>query len=96
MVKKNSSHWMGKHRLIGIKEAVDEDPELGEDELSIIFITHRTEEKERSRRLFTTLNKNAVRVSKGEIIALDEDDTIAITVRDLVTKKQDVLWTIES
>ena len=78
----------GQHRLIGIKEAVDEDPELGEDELSIIFITHRTEEKERSRRLFTTLNKNAVRVSKGEIIALDEDDTIAITVRDLVTKNK--------
>ena len=78
----------GQHRLIGIKEAVDEDPELGEDELSIIFITHRTEEKERSRRLFTTLNKNAVRVSKGEIIALDEDDTMAITVRDLVTKNK--------
>ena len=74
----------GQHRLIGIKEAVDEDPELGEDELSIIFITHRREEKERSRRLFTTLNKNAIRVSKGEIIALDEDDTMAITVRRLV------------
>ena len=78
----------GQHRLIGIKEAVDADPKLGEDELSIIFIAHRTEEKERSRRLFTTLNKNAVRVSKGEIIALDEDDTMAITVRDLVTKNQ--------
>ena len=38
----------------------------------------------RSRRLFTTLNKNAVRVSKGETIALDEDDAMAITVRSLV------------
>ena len=78
----------GQHRLIGIKEAVAENPQLGEDELSIIFIAHRTdtEEKERSRRLFTTLNKNAVRVSKGETIALDEDDAMAITVRSLVTK----------
>ena len=80
----------GQHRLIGIKEAVAEAPHLGEDELSIIFIAHRTDldGMERTRRLFTTLNKNAVRVSKGEIIALDEDDTIAIIVRRLVTKNQ--------
>ena len=78
----------GQHRLIGIKEAVAESPHLGEDELSIIFIAHRTEPDgmERTRRLFTTLNKNTVRVSKGETIALDEDDTIAITVRRLVTE----------
>lgn len=78
----------GQHRLIGIKEAVAEAPHLGEDELSIIFIAHRTDQEgmERTRRLFTTLNKNAVPVSKGEIVALDEDDTMAITVRRLVTE----------
>ena len=78
----------GQHRLVGIKEAIAENPQLGEDELSIIFITHKTDQEgmERSRRLFTTLNKNAVRVSKGEIITLDEDDTMAITVRRLVTE----------
>ena len=78
----------GQHRLIGIKEAVKEDPQLGEDELSIIFIAHRTNQEgmTRSRRLFTTLNKNAITVSKGDRIALDEDDTMAITVRRLVTE----------
>ena len=78
----------GQHRLIGIKEAVTENSQLGEEELSIILIAHKTdtEGRERSRRLFTTLNKNAVRVSKGETIALDEDDTMAITVRNLVMK----------
>ena len=78
----------GQHRLIGIKEAVKENPELSEEELSIILIAHRTDEEgmKRSRRLFTTLNKEAVRVSKGEIIALDEDDSMAITVRRLVVK----------
>ena len=78
----------GQHRLIGIKEAIAENPQLGEDELSIIFIAHRTDTDgmERTRRLFTTLNKNAVRVLKGEMVALDEDDTMAITVRRLVTE----------
>ena len=78
----------GQHRLIGIKEAVGENPQLGEDEVSVIFIAHRTnpEGMKRSRRLFTTLNKNAVRVSKGETIALDEDDAMAITARKLVTE----------
>ncbi len=78
----------GQHRLIGIKQAVDESPQLGEDELAIIFIAHRTnpEGMIRSRRLFTTLNKYAVQVSKGETIALDEDDTMAILVRRLVTE----------
>ena len=80
----------GQHRLIGIKEAIAEDPQLGEDELSIIFIAHKTdiEGMERSRRLFTTLNKNAVSVSKGERIALDEDDAMAIAVRRLVMKNR--------
>ena len=61
---------------------------MGEDELAIIFIAHRTnpEGMKRSRRLFTTLNKFAVRVSKSETIALDEDDTMAIVVRRLVTE----------
>ena len=78
----------GQHRLIGIREAVAAAPHLGEDELSIIFIAHRTDPAglERSRSLFTTLNKNTVRVSKGETIALDEDDAMAITVRRLVTE----------
>ena len=76
----------GQHRLVGIKEALKENPELGDDELAVIFIAHHTDSagKERSRRLFTTLNKNAKPVSKGEIIALDEDDAMAITVRRLV------------
>ena len=80
----------GQHRLIGIKEAVKESPLLGEDELAIIFIAHKTnlEGMRRSRRLFTTLNKNAVRVSKGERIALDEDDTMAIIVRQLVMENR--------
>ncbi len=39
---------------------------------------------ERSRRLFTTLNRYAKPVSKMDIIALDEDDVVAIVTRMLV------------
>jgi len=76
----------GQHRLVGIQQAIKEKPSLSEDELTIIFIAHKTdaEGKKRSRRLFTTLNKNAKPVSKGEIIAFDEDDTMAIIARRLV------------
>ena len=77
----------GQHRLAGLKKAVkdglDDDPY---DEVSVIFVGHKDTEKglERTRRLFTTLNKTARPVSKGEIIALDEDDVMAICVRRLI------------
>lgn len=77
----------GQHRLSGIKKAVKEglkqDPP---DDLSVIFVAHKTTAKglERTRRLFTTLNKTAKPVSKGDIIALDEDDVMAICVRRLI------------
>lgn len=77
----------GQHRLAGIKKAVKDG--LGDDpfdDISVIFVGHKETRRglERTRRLFTTLNKTAKPVSKGEIIALDEDDVMAICVRRLV------------
>ena len=77
----------GQHRLAGIKRVVkdglEQDPY---DEVSVIFVAHRETDEglERTRRLFTTLNKTARPVSKGDIIALDEDDVMAICVRRLI------------
>lgn len=77
----------GQHRLSGIKKAIadglNQDPP---DDLSVIFVAHKTTKKglQRTRRLFTTLNKTAKPVSKGDIIALDEDDVMAICVRKLI------------
>lgn len=77
----------GQHRLAGIKEAIKSglDDDL-HDEFSIIFVAHKKGSKglERSRRLFTTLNKTAKPVLKGDIIALDEDDVMSICVRRLI------------
>ena len=78
----------GQHRLAGIKKAVKDGLEHDPyDEVSVIFVAHEkdsSEGLERTRRLFTTLNKTAKPVSKGDIIALDEDDVMAICVRRLV------------
>jgi DNA sulfur modification protein DndB len=76
----------GQHRLSGIKQTIAEKPELGEEEISVIFVAHKNTKPglQRSRRLFTVLNKTAKAVAKSEIIALDEDDTMAIITRRLL------------
>ena len=76
----------GQHRLAGIKAALDDDQELSEDLVSVIFVGHKNTRAGniRTRRLFTTLNKTAVKVRKRDIIALDEDDVMAILTRKFV------------
>ena len=76
----------GQHRLAGIRKALKKDGKLGFDEINVLFVAHQETEqgRQRTRRLFTTLNKRAKPVSKGSIIALDEDDTMAIISRCLV------------
>lgn len=76
----------GQHRLSGILYALKKDPDLGFEQLPVIFVSHSNDEEglKRSRRLFTTLNKRAVPVGKDAIIALDEDDVIACATRYLV------------
>ena len=76
----------GQHRHAGMKEALRTDPDLGKDEVSLVLVAHQNTPagQERTRRLFTTLNKTAVAVGKGEIIALDENDVMAIVTRYLV------------
>ena len=77
----------GQHRLAGIKAVVEEGYEPAiDDEVSVILVAHErtTAGLQRTRRLFTTLNKTARPVTKGDIIALDEDDVMAICVRRLI------------
>lgn len=76
----------GQHRVEGIKEALNENPKLKDEEISVIFIGHHDtpEGKEKTRRIFSTLNRYAKPVSTGDNIALDEDDVVAITTRDLL------------
>ncbi len=77
----------GQHRAVGIREALDRDTDcLQDEEVCVIFVGHKRTKagKERTRRLFTTLNRYAKPVSLSEIIALDEDDVAAIVTRDVL------------
>lgn len=80
----------GQHRLSGMKtlfatkgRASDHD-DVGSDLVPVLLVAHSNDTIKRTRRLFTTLNKTAIPVSKKERIALDENDAMAITVRRLV------------
>lgn len=76
----------GQHRVEGIRKAVTLYPKLGAEEQTVIFIAHKTTNKgrERTRRLFSTLNGYARPVPESELIALSEDNAFAITTRRLI------------
>jgi DNA sulfur modification protein DndB len=76
----------GQHHVEGIREALLRSEALKDEELTVIFVAHKStdEGRERTRRLFTTLNKYAKPVSPAELIALNDDDTFAIVTRRLI------------
>lgn len=82
----------GQHRVSGIKQAIKQKPDLDDEEICAIFVSGVSSSKrekdpdgfERTRRLFTTLNKYAKKVTKRDIIALDEDDLVAIITRFVI------------
>ncbi|MDR2875712.1 MAG: DGQHR domain-containing protein [Methylobacillus sp.] len=82
----------GQHRLAGMKRYMEEPTKAADsavhDLVSVLVVAHRVDKRERTRRLFTTLNKTAVPVSKMERIALDENDVMAIVVRRMVEENE--------
>lgn len=80
----------GQHRLAGMKLAVEKGIPASLDAISLIFVAHKETKlgRIRTRNLFTTLNKTAVPVGKGDRIALDESDAMAIVARYLVEESK--------
>lgn len=76
----------GQHRVEGIRSAIKEDTNLEDETIAVILIGHQKNKEgmEKTRRIFSTLNRYAKPVSTGDIIALDEDDVVAIVTRDLL------------
>lgn len=76
----------GQHRVAGIKKAIEDNPKMKTERVPVIFIGHSTDEigMQRTRRMFSTLNRYAKPVSLRDIIALDEDDVVAIASRNLI------------
>ncbi len=78
----------GQHRVEGIKNVLlsEKGKEFENETIPVIFIGHKNtdEGRIRTRRLFSTLNRYAKPVSLNDIIALDEDDVVAIATRHLI------------
>lgn len=76
----------GQHRLSAIKEAIKSNPELGSEDIAVLIVSHyETEDgRERTRRLFTNINRNAKVTTAAENIALDEDDGYSVITRRLL------------
>ena len=80
----------GQHRVAGIKEALEINPDLGQEKVPVIFIGHSKNDvgMQRTRRMFSTLNRYAKPVSMRDIIALDEEDVIAIASRNIIDQSK--------
>lgn len=76
----------GQHRVEGIRQAIASHSDLAGEEQTVIFIAHKTTNKgrERTRRLFSTLNGYARPVPESELIALSEDNAFAIATRRMI------------
>lgn len=78
----------GQHRVEGIKEVLlrNDDGKFDEETIPVILIGHKNTRQgmQRTRRLFSTLNRYAKPVTLNDIIALDEDDVVAIATRHLI------------
>lgn len=76
----------GQHRLKAIKDALKQNPDLGNEDICVLMVSHfdSVEGRQRTRRLFTNINKHAKKTTKAEDIALDEDDSVAIITRRLL------------
>ena len=84
----------GQHRIEGIRKAIESDAKLNNEDICVILVRGVTAEQRsgdeqgyiRTRRLFTTINRYAKPVNLMSIIALDEDDSVAIITRQLVNE----------
>lgn len=76
----------GQHRLKAIKEAVMKNQDLLTEDIAVIMVSHFNdpEGRQRTRRLFTNINRNAKVTTGAENTVLDEDDGIAILTRRLI------------
>lgn len=78
----------GQHRLQAIKAAIRQNPKMKNERVSVIIIGHKNDSAgiQRSRRLFTTLNKTAKPVGGKDLIILDEDNAACIITRKFYTE----------
>lgn len=72
----------GQHRRAAIEEALNENPEIGDDTISVVFFIDAG--LKRSQQLFADLNKHAIRPTKSISILYDHRDPMARLAVDLM------------
>ena len=80
----------GQHRLRAIKDALKQDPAIAREDICVLMVTHydSPEGRIRTRRLFSNINRNAVKTAAAEDIVLDEDDGFAILSRRFLDENE--------
>ncbi len=73
----------GQHRKAAILSALEDDPSLGDETISIVFYADKG--LQRSQQMFTDLNKNAVRTSNSISELYDSRDELAVVTRTMVS-----------
>lgn len=72
----------GQHRKAAIEAAMDEDPSLEKETISIVF--YSDEGLARSQQMFTDLNKHAVKTSNSLSTLYDARDEIAVATKNVI------------
>jgi len=80
----------GQHRLRAIKDAIKQNPKLASEDICVLMVTHydSPDGRIRTRRLFSNINRNAVKTAAAEDIVLDEDDGFAVLSRRLLEEHE--------
>lgn len=73
----------GQHRKAAILAAVEEEPELGDETISVVFFEDLG--LRRSQQMFTDLNKHAVKTSNSIAELYDSRDLLAVVTRKIVS-----------
>lgn len=72
----------GQHRRAAIAQALNEDPDLGDETIAVVFFVDRG--VKRAQQMFTDLNKHAVRPSPSLNVLYDHRDPKAHVIREVV------------
>lgn len=73
----------GQHRKAAILSAINDDPSLNNETISIVF--YEDKGLARSQQIFTDLNKNAVKTSNSISELYDSRDSLAVVTRNVVS-----------
>lgn len=72
----------GQHRKAAILDALNEDPSLGEETISVVL--YEDQGLERSQQIFTDLNKHAVKTSNSIAELYDSRNELAVVNRNVI------------